>query len=138
MSHSSHNITNEQETYPVKVDSARAYRNEGPCSDAIKKSGLPRSEIFFTSKVPPRSIGYEQTKASINSTFEQTGLDYIDLYIFPPCHFCKSDANTHQVFDPCSVWRAGSSERLLESSCRSPARRQNQILGRVQLRRSSP
>ncbi|MCJ1470884.1 hypothetical protein MMC07_009531 [Pseudocyphellaria aurata] len=35
------------------VDSARVYRNEGPCADAIKKSGIPRSEIFFTSKVPP-------------------------------------------------------------------------------------
>ncbi|KAL8958608.1 MAG: hypothetical protein Q9193_004366 [Seirophora villosa] len=63
------------------VDSARAYRNEGPCAEAIKKSGIPRSEIFFTSKVPPRSMGYEQTKSSINSSFSQTGLDYIDLYL---------------------------------------------------------
>ncbi|KAL9011520.1 MAG: hypothetical protein Q9173_003647 [Seirophora scorigena] len=63
------------------VDSARAYRNEGPCAEAIKKSGIPRSEIFFTSKVPPRSTGYEQTKSSINSSFNQTGLDYIDLYL---------------------------------------------------------
>ncbi|KAI4173773.1 MAG: hypothetical protein LQ343_002776 [Gyalolechia ehrenbergii] len=44
------------------VDSARVYRNEGPCAEAIKKSGIPRSEIFFTSKVPPRAMGYEQTK----------------------------------------------------------------------------
>lgn len=63
-----------------QVDSARVYRNEGPCSEAIKKSGIPRSEIFFTSKVPPRSMGYDQTKASISSSFSQTGFDYIDLY----------------------------------------------------------
>ncbi|MCJ1271681.1 hypothetical protein MMC22_011586 [Lobaria immixta] len=63
------------------VDSARAYRNEGPCSDAIKKSGIPRSEIFFTSKVHPRAMGYEETKRSIQSSFAQTGLDYIDLYL---------------------------------------------------------
>lgn len=63
------------------VDSARVYRNEGPCAEAIKKSGIPRSEIFFTSKVPPRAMGYEQTKSSINSSFSQTGLDYIDLYL---------------------------------------------------------
>ncbi|KAI4249701.1 MAG: hypothetical protein L6R40_000490 [Gallowayella cf. fulva] len=63
------------------VDSARVYRNEGPCSEAIKKSGIPRSEIFFTSKVPPRSMGYDQTKASISSSFSQTGFDYIDLYL---------------------------------------------------------
>ncbi|KAL8808152.1 MAG: hypothetical protein Q9182_000216 [Xanthomendoza sp. 2 TL-2023] len=67
--------------YKIPIDSARVYRNEGPCSEAFKKSGIPRSEIFFTSKVPPRSMGYDQTKASINSSFSQTGLDYIDLYL---------------------------------------------------------
>lgn len=64
---------------PWKVDSARVYRNEGPCSEAIKKSGIPRSQIFFTTKVPPRSMSYDQTKAAIESSFKQTGLDYIDL-----------------------------------------------------------
>ncbi|KAL2041959.1 hypothetical protein N7G274_005147 [Stereocaulon virgatum] len=63
------------------VDSARVYRNEQPCADAIRKAGIPRSEIFFTSKVPPRAMGYEKTKDSINSSFSQTGLDYIDLYL---------------------------------------------------------
>ena len=63
------------------VDSARVYRNEQPCADAIKKSGIPREDIFFTSKVPPRSMGYDATKASIESSFNQTGLDYIDLYL---------------------------------------------------------
>ncbi|KAL8997307.1 MAG: hypothetical protein Q9169_003399 [Polycauliona sp. 2 TL-2023] len=63
------------------VDSARVYRNEGPCAEAIRKSGIPRSEIFFTSKVPPRSMGYEATKAAIKSSFSQTGLEYIDLYL---------------------------------------------------------
>ncbi|KAL8743872.1 MAG: hypothetical protein Q9190_003826, partial [Brigantiaea leucoxantha] len=57
------------------------YRNEGPSADAIKKSGIPRNEIFFTTKVPPGKLGYEQTKASINSSFVQSGLDYIDLYL---------------------------------------------------------
>ncbi|KAL2058084.1 hypothetical protein ABVK25_001702 [Lepraria finkii] len=63
------------------VDSARVYRNEQPCAEAIRKAGIPRSEIFFTSKVPPRSMGYDKTKESINSSFKQTGLDYIDLYL---------------------------------------------------------
>jgi diketogulonate reductase-like aldo/keto reductase len=47
----------------------------------MKKSGIPRSEIFFTSKLPPRSMGYEATKSAIESTFKQTGLDYIDLSV---------------------------------------------------------
>jgi diketogulonate reductase-like aldo/keto reductase len=44
------------------VDSARAYRNEQPCADAMRASGIPREEIFFTTKVNPRSMGYEATK----------------------------------------------------------------------------
>ena len=63
------------------VDSARVYRNEQPCADAIRKSGIPRDQIFFTSKVPPRSMGYDATKSAIASSFSQTGLDYIDLYL---------------------------------------------------------
>ncbi|KAL8768081.1 MAG: hypothetical protein Q9209_005624 [Squamulea sp. 1 TL-2023] len=80
------------------IDSARAYRNEGPCADAIKKSGIPRSKIFFTSKVPPRSMGYEQTKSSINSSFSQTGLDYVDLYLIHAPYGGKSARN--------GTWRA--------------------------------
>ncbi len=63
------------------IDSARVYRNEQPCADAIRASGLKREDIFFTSKVPPRSMGYEEAKNSIESSFAQTKLDYIDLYL---------------------------------------------------------
>lgn len=65
------------------VDSARAYRNEQPCADAIRSSthSIPRSEIFFTSKVPPRAMGYEATIKSISSSLSQTFLSYIDLYL---------------------------------------------------------
>jgi diketogulonate reductase-like aldo/keto reductase len=63
------------------VDSARAYRNEQPCADAIRASGLKREDVFFTSKVPPKNISYEGAKSSIESTFFQTKLDYIDLYL---------------------------------------------------------
>ena len=63
------------------VDSARAYRNEAPCAEAIRKCGLKRSDIFFTSKVPPRALGYENTQKTINDTFKETGLDYVDLYL---------------------------------------------------------
>ncbi|KAI1981227.1 hypothetical protein LOZ53_006501 [Ophidiomyces ophidiicola] len=39
------------------IDSAKAYRNEAECAEAIKKSGLKREDIFFTTKVPWRSLG---------------------------------------------------------------------------------
>ncbi len=63
------------------IDSARMYRNEQPCADAMRASGLNRQDIFFTSKVPPKELGYDNAKKSIQSTFSQTGLDYIDLYL---------------------------------------------------------
>ena len=63
------------------IDSARVYRNEQPCADAMRKSGIDRSSIFFTSKVPPKDISYDDAKKSIASTFSQTGLDYVDLYL---------------------------------------------------------
>ena len=63
------------------IDSARVYRNEEPCGDAIRASGVPRSEIFFTSKVAPRNMGYNGTKTSIASSLKQSGLDYIDLQV---------------------------------------------------------
>ena len=47
----------------------------------MKKSGIPRSELFFTTKIPPQSMGYEKTKEAIAATFEATGLDYVDLYV---------------------------------------------------------
>lgn len=91
-----------------KVDSARVYRNEGPCSDAIKKAGIPRSEVFFTSKVPPKSMGYEKTKASIESSFKQTGLDYIDLYasyLTLQNRDEQSISNQRQIPYTRSIWR---------------------------------
>ena len=63
------------------IDSARAYRNEKPCAEAMRASGLKREDLFFTSKVPPKSMGYENAKQEIESTFAETGLDYVDLYL---------------------------------------------------------
>lgn len=63
------------------IDSARAYRNEAPCAEAISASGLSRSEVFFTSKVPPRDLSYNSAKNAIAKTLQETGLGYIDLYL---------------------------------------------------------
>ncbi|KAK5197818.1 hypothetical protein LTR92_002063 [Exophiala xenobiotica] len=80
------------------VDSARAYRNEQPCGDAIRASGLKREEIFFTSKVPPKAMGYEAAVKSIESSFSQTGLDYIDLYLIHSPYGGKEGR--------CGAWKA--------------------------------
>ncbi|KAH8153027.1 uncharacterized protein LAJ45_02614 [Morchella importuna] len=65
------------------IDSATAYRNERPCATAIAASSLSRTEVFFTTKLPPRLRGYEETKKSLNNVItsnpELEG--YIDLYL---------------------------------------------------------
>ncbi|KAI2638317.1 aldo-keto reductase-like protein [Xylaria nigripes] len=65
------------------IDSAAAYRNEAGCGDAIRASGLSRSEIFFTSKIPTSAImrGYEAAKAQIDKSLQTAGVDYFDLML---------------------------------------------------------
>ncbi|PGH09269.1 hypothetical protein GX51_00711 [Blastomyces parvus] len=63
------------------IDSAKAYHNEAECGAAVRASGLKRSEVFFTTKVPKKAMGYEQTKASIESSLKAADLDYIDLML---------------------------------------------------------
>lgn len=56
------------------VDSATAYRNEEPSATGMLKSGIPREQLFFTSKVPPRDINYEGAKKCVNESLKKTGL----------------------------------------------------------------
>ncbi|KAK9350258.1 aldo-keto reductase [Lipomyces doorenjongii] len=63
------------------VDSAAVYRNEEPSAAAIKRSSIPRSQIFFTSKVPPRGLSYARAAAQIDASLKLTGLEYIDLML---------------------------------------------------------
>ncbi|EGD90000.1 hypothetical protein H112_02473 [Trichophyton rubrum D6] len=63
------------------IDSAKAYHNEAECGEAIRKSGLKRSEVFFTTKVPWRSLGYEPTREAIESSLKEANVDYFDLVL---------------------------------------------------------
>jgi diketogulonate reductase-like aldo/keto reductase len=62
-----------------QIDSAAAYFNERACGDAIRASGIPRDKIFITTKVHPKSQGYEKAKKSIEDSLKLSGLDYFDL-----------------------------------------------------------
>lgn len=63
------------------VDSAIMYRNEKACGRAINNSGLDRSEIFFTTKIPPGSMGYERTARAIDTSLKEAEQDYFDLIL---------------------------------------------------------
>lgn len=63
------------------VDSAVAYRNEQPTVTGMLKPGIPRDQLFFTSKVPPKSVNYKDAKICVDESLKATGLDFIDLYL---------------------------------------------------------
>ena len=77
------------------IDTAQAYHNEEGVGNAVRKSGLPREEIFLTSKVWITNGGYERAKASIDESLKKLQTDYIDLMLI------------HQPFgDYYGSWRA--------------------------------
>lgn len=55
------------------------YGNEAPCARAIQKSGIPRSEIFFTTKIPMAMMGYEKAKSAIATSLKEAEQQYFDL-----------------------------------------------------------
>ena len=63
------------------IDTAQGYRNEDIVGRAVKDSGIPREEIFITSKLDNPNHGYDNTMRSFEGTLEQLGTDYVDLFL---------------------------------------------------------
>ncbi len=63
------------------IDTAAAYFNEEEVGKAVRDSGIPREEIFVTSKLWLQDYGYEAAKKGIETSLSKLGLDYIDLYL---------------------------------------------------------
>ena len=77
------------------IDTAAAYFNEEDVGRAIRKSGVPREEIYVTSKLWMQDYGYEAAKAGIDASLKKLGTDYMDLYLL------------HQPYkDTAGAWKA--------------------------------
>jgi diketogulonate reductase-like aldo/keto reductase len=63
------------------IDTAMAYGNEASVGKAIKDSGIPREEIFVTTKLPAEHKGYDIAHECFNKSLNELGLDYIDMYL---------------------------------------------------------
>lgn len=63
------------------IDTAAAYFNEAEVGKAVRDSGIPREEIFVTSKLWLQDYGYEAAKKGLETSLKKLGLDYIDLYL---------------------------------------------------------
>lgn len=77
------------------IDTAAAYVNEEAVGRAIKRSGVPREELFITTKLWIQDAGYESAKRAFKESLKRLQLDYLDLYLI------------HQPFgDVYGSWRA--------------------------------
>lgn len=77
------------------IDTASAYLNERAVGRAIRRSGVPRGELFITTKLWVQDAGYESAKRAFAKSLERLQLDYLDLYLI------------HQPFgDVYGSWRA--------------------------------
>jgi 2,5-diketo-D-gluconate reductase A len=63
------------------LDTAAAYRNEKAVGKAIKQSGIPREELFVTTKLWVQDAGEQRTRSAFEASLERLGLDYLDLYL---------------------------------------------------------
>jgi 2,5-diketo-D-gluconate reductase A len=70
------------------VDTAAVYENEQGVGEGIRQSGLPRSDIFLTTKLWNTDQGYEQTLKAFEASLKRLGTDYVDLYLihWPSAH----------------------------------------------------
>ena len=64
------------------IDTANAYFNEVAVGKVIRSCGIPREELFVTTKLFPQSYPYAQCAADIDATLARLGLDYVDLLLF--------------------------------------------------------
>ena len=63
------------------IDTAAAYMNEEAVGRAIAKCGVPREELFITTKLWVQDASYEGAKQAIETSMQKLGLSYIDLYL---------------------------------------------------------
>lgn len=77
------------------IDTAASYQNEEAVGRAIKSSGIPREELFITTKLWVKDVNYEGAKKAFQRSLDKLQLDYLDLYLI------------HQPYnDVFGAWRA--------------------------------
>jgi len=77
------------------IDTAAAYGNEAAVGRAIAASGVPRDELFITTKLATEDQGFGGSRDALKASLERLGLDYVDLYLIH--------------------WPAGSADRFVDS-----------------------
>lgn len=88
------------------IDTAQGYGNEESVGIAVKQSGIPRDELFITSKLANSEHGYDKTMAAFEGTLQRLEMDYLDLYlihwpnpIFFRDNWQQANAETWRAFE---------------------------------------
>jgi len=63
------------------VDTAAAYKNERGVGEGLRRAGVPREEVFVTTKLWNEEQGFDRTLRAFDASLEQLGLDHVDLYL---------------------------------------------------------
>lgn len=80
------------------IDTAMIYENEAGVGRALRDSGIPREDIFLTTKVWNKDQGYDQTLAAFQTSLDKLDVDYVDLYLI---HWPMPDEDLYM-----DTWRA--------------------------------
>lgn len=92
------------------IDTALAYQNEKEVGQAVRDSGIPRDQIYVTSKLPGETKTYEGAKKDFETTFNNLDIDYLDLYLvhapFPWSEMSNSENSAKYDKANQEVWKA--------------------------------
>ena len=90
------------------IDTAQAYGNEAEVGEGVRTSGIPREEIFVTTKIAAEHKTYEAAAQSIDDSLAKMGLDYIDLMIIHSPQPWAEWRDSNKNFDNgnLAAWRA--------------------------------
>jgi len=128
------------------IDTAAAYRNERGVGAAIAASGLPREEVFVTTKLWNSQQGHDSALEAIEKSLGRLGLEYVDLYLIHwPVPEQDRYVETWQAFEEIraqgkaravgvSNFRVEDLERLAEETATTPAVNQIELHPRFQQR----
>jgi diketogulonate reductase-like aldo/keto reductase len=82
------------------IDTAAAYRNERGTGKAVAASGIPREEVFVTTKLWNSDQGYDSTLRAFDTSLKKLGLDYVDLYLIHwPMPMRGTFVETYKAFE---------------------------------------
>ncbi|KAL0066459.1 hypothetical protein AAF712_006502 [Marasmius tenuissimus] len=80
------------------LDGAQIYENEDSLGAGIKESGIPRSELFVTTKLHPNLDKGDTPKSKLVESLKKLGLDYVDLYLIHSPHVARAQGNLQDLW----------------------------------------